>query len=365
MKLLPTLLITTFVLHTAANAQQFLLLTGTYTQTGSKGICVHQWDAATGRATAKDALATSNPSFLALAPDGKMLFAVNENQPGTISCFRFNKSDGSGRLLNQVASGGNNPCYIAVHPSGKWLVAGNYSSGTLISYRIRKSGLTTPPLQTLQHQGSSVNPTRQNNAHVHATVFAANGKELYVTDLGTDLLHIYQTTKRRGIVKEKQRLQLPAGSGPRHLAIHPNNNVLYVLNELTATVAVVQRNNQRWELQHLHPILPTLPESEPGAADIHLSPDGRFLYCSNRGNTNSISVFSVSDNGSLHFLETKSSGGMKPRNFTIDPTGNYLLVANQDSDSIAVFRRSTETGSISDTGIRIGIPQPVCLIWVQ
>lgn len=349
-------------------AQQFTLFAGTYTGSGSKGIYVYRFNAATGRAQLLHQTdSAEHPSYLALSPNGKTLYACNETasaEGGRISAYAVD-TNGRLRLLNQQFTGGNHPCYVAVHPSGKWVVVGNYSGGSVVAFPVNGDGSLQAYAQLIQHEGKGPNQQRQEKPHVHATVFSGDGNLLYVPDLGTDKLMLY-----RFDAKAAKPLQAAAqpfvasqpGSGPRHFTFHPNGKWAYLMEELSGTVqhyAVQQGRLVARQRISTHPDTATGVRS---SADIHVSPDGRFLYASNRGNQNSLTIFRIAPaTGRLSLVGFQSTGGQTPRNFCIDPSGKYLMVANQNSDAIVVFKRAMRTGLLQQTGELLRVPKPVCL----
>jgi 6-phosphogluconolactonase len=356
------------LLSVSAFAQEYVLFIGTYTGSGSKGIYVYRFDAATGTAQwVSNTDSSNNPSFLAVAPDGKHLYAVNETggaQPGHVSAYAFDRASGQLHLLNTQPTGGDHPCYISVDRSGKWAVVGNYSGGSLTALPIAKDGTLNPYAQLVQHTGSSANKERQEKAHVHAAVFSPDQRYLFSPDLGTDKLTIYKFNP--AAQEPLQPAITPfttstAGNGPRHFTFSPNKKFAYLVEELSGTVAAFKY--AAGKLTFLQRISTHAADYKgaKGSADIHLSPDGKFLYASNRGDANSIAIFSVAANGRLQLKGIQSTMGVHPRNFMIEPTGNYLLVANRDSDAIVIFKRSAKTGLLRDTGRRIEVPKPVCL----
>lgn len=352
----------------SAFAQDFFLLVGTYTSSGSKGIYVYNFNAATGKATwLSNTEGVVNPSYLAIAPNHQFVYAVTETataNAGSVSAFAFDKQTGKLTFLNKQSSGGDNPCYVSVHKSNKWIVIGNYSGGSLAALPINKDGSLLPYAQHVQHTGSSVNKQRQDKAHVHSTVFSPGNKYLFTPDLGLDKVFIYR-------FKASAKLPLTAatpafaatepGSGPRHFTFHPNKKFAYLVEEMSGYVSSFSyREGQLTLIQRIN-AHPANYSGKIGSADIHLSPDGRFLYASNRGDANTIASFAVNSNGTLKALQYDSTLGKTPRNFIIDPTGNYLLVANQTTNNIVVFKRDKTTGALTPTGEEIKVPTPVCL----
>lgn len=349
-------------------AQDYFLFIGTYTGSGSKGIYVYRFNAATGTAQwVSNTDSSANPSYLAIAPDGKHLYAVNETggeQPGHVSAYAFDRATGSLTFLNTQPTGGDHPCYISVARNGKWAAVANYSGGNLTVLPISADGTLQPYAQLVQHTGTGADKERQERAHVHAAVFSPDQQYLFSPDLGMDKLMIYRFNAASQ--KPLQPAKMPfaksaAGSGPRHFTFSPNKKFAYLIEELSGTVAVYAYQNGTLTFLQRIATHPANYTGAKGSADIHLSPDGKFLYASNRGDANSIAVFSVAANGRLQLRGIQSTLGVHPRNFIIDPTGNYLLVANRDSDAIVIFKRSAKTGLLRDTGKRIEVPKPVCL----
>jgi 6-phosphogluconolactonase len=350
--------------------QEWYLVAGTYTDGKSEGIYVYKFNSATGVATKISTTKTSNPSFLAVAPGEKALYAVNENKPGTVSAFSFNKDSGIVRELNRQPVSGDHPCYVTVHRNGNWLLVGNYSSGNLVVFPITNKGVIGKSIQTISHKGAGPNFQRQRGPHVHATVFSPDGKYLFVPDLGTDKIMIYRFNEQTGQLSSHDQPfeKSKGGAGPRHMEFHPNGRFAYLMEELSGTIKVMAYNgnghlSSNRQSVNAHDSAYT---DEIGSADIHVSPDGNFLYCSNRGKSNTIGIFKVNQQtGMLMLAGHQSTLGEKPRNFNFDPSGNFLLVANQDSDSIVVFSIDKATGLLTDTGHRIFVPKPVCIKWVS
>lgn len=350
-------------------AQSFHLFIGTYTGTGSKGIYVYRFDTKSGDVEAishTDSLA--NPSYLTIAPSGRYIYAVNETDArdtGYISAFAFDPKSGQMTFLNRQPSGGAHPCYVAIDKTGRWVVAGNYTGGSLALLSVNEDGSLQAPDQTIQHMGSSVNKSRQEKAHVHATVFSPDDRYIFSPDLGMDKVMIYRfDPKEKTMIKPAAQpfVISEGGSGPRHFTFHPNKKYAYLIEEMSGTVvAFAYKNGALTFLQRIA----THPDGYKdaiGSADIHVSPDGRFLYASNRGDENTITIFSVDQkSGKLQVKGFQPTLGKTPRNFMIDPTGRFLLVANQETNNIVIFRRDQQTGLLEATGKQVEIPKPVCL----
>lgn len=349
------------------------LIVGTYTNGFSQGIYVYDFNSSNGNTIILDSIKTSNPSFLAVSPNKKFVYAVNEdadslNNGGRVSAFKFNKKKGTLQFINSVPSGGNHPCFIRFDKTGKWAIAANYSGGSFSILGVNKNGSVSPANTIIQHKGSSLNKKRQVAAHVHATQLSNDNKYLLVADLGMDKLFVYDFDEVHGTVTENKggSTSVSGGSGPRHIAFHPSQKFVYLSQELNGTVAVFNFS-ETGQLKLLQTIS-ALPENYKGSfsvADIHVSADGRFLYASNRGESNSIVMYRINPNtGVLSLLGYQPTLGLKPRNFNFDPTGNFLLVANQDSNDIVIFKIDRQTGLLQDSGLKIKVPNPVCIQWL-
>lgn len=360
-----------FFVSAIVAAQEATVFIGTYTGTGSKGIYTYAFNTQTGEAriiTSTDSNSIQNPSFLALSPDKRFLYAVNETggeTPGSLSSFSVDES-GKLQFLNTVPTGGDHPCYVAVSKNSKWVLAGNYSGGNASAFPLNDDGSLQPFSQLVQHKGKGPNTARQEKAHVHATVFDPSNQYVFVPDLGVDKVYIYRFRSEAG--KPLQPASQPymaaqPGSGPRHFTFHPNGRYAYLMEELSGAVSAYRfQNGKLVSLQHISAHLPGYKGSK-GSADIHVSSDGKFLYASNRGEANSIAIFSVGPDGKLKWVGQVSSGGRSPRNFTLAPGGKFLLVANQETNNVVVFKRDAATGKLTPTGATLSIPKPVCLVF--
>lgn len=368
MKKIFSIIVFLLILHTSFSQDKYWLFTGTYTSTTSTGIYIHSFDSKTGEASAIDSIKTSNPSFLAFSPNYKTLYAVNENVDGEVSVFSFNRKKTQLSFIKSISSNGKHPCYIDVDKTGKWIAVGNYSSGNFSVPAAPGNPLETLPVITMGHEGKSVDEKRQASPHVHSTVFSPDNKFLLVNDLGIDKIVVYRFFDGSGLVRPSGEIAIAAGSGPRHLAFHPQKDYLYLLNELNGTINVFRYQSDNGKMQPLQTIssVDSSFKGYAGSADIHLSADGKFLYASNRGDANNIAIFSVNErDGLLTNIGFQPVLGKAPRNFSIDPSGKFLLVANQDSDEIVVFNRDVNTGLLTESDKRILIPRPVCLKWVK
>ena len=351
------------------------LLIGTYTSGKSEGIYVYNFNSKTGDNSFVSSSKVANPSYLAVSSDNKKVYAVTENADstkfgvgGAISAFSFDNKKGTLTYLNQQFSGGLHPCYVTVDHLGKWVFAANYTSGTAAMIALNTDGSLGSVKQILKDTGSGPNKQRQKEPHVHSAMLSPDNNYLLTPDLGTDKVMIYQFDKNKGILNAAKPAfseSIP-GSGPRHLDFHPNNRFVYLIEELTGTVVAFKyRSGKLQKIQRMS-ALPANFTGSIGSADIHISRDGEFLYCSNRGSSNSITIFKIDSlTGKLTLVGEQSCLGKTPRNFNFDPTGNFLLVANQQSDDIVIFKIDKKTGLLSDTNKRINVPNPVCIKWIK
>lgn len=346
------------------------MIVGTYDSPKSEGIYVYSFNSKDGSATAISHVKTPNPSFLAISPDEKYVYAVHETAPqdgkgGEVAAFTFNKQTGTLTLLNKQLSGGDHPCHVEVDKTGKWVFVSNYSSGSLSVLPVNADG-SLGTATTIQHKGSGPH-TRQKGPHVHSAIMSGDNKQLMVSDLGIDKVMVYSFDAATGKLAPSGEASYQArrGSGPRHFTFHPNNKYAYVIEELIGNVSVFDYTNRKLEPWQLISSMTKHDTSFPGSADIHVSPDGKFVYASNRGDVNNIAIYRVPKKiAGLTLVAHQSTLGKTPRNFSIDPSGKYLLCGNQNSDEIVVFKRNKKTGLLTDSGKRILVGKPVCIKWV-
>jgi 6-phosphogluconolactonase len=359
-------------------AQKFLVYVGTYTdKTNSKGIYAYEFDAATGKLTARGLAAkTPNPSWVVLHPNGKWAYAANESgKQSSISAFSIDPKSATLTLLNQLPALGEDPCYLSFDKTGKYLFVANYTSGNVVVFPILPDGKLGEHTSSIQDGGVlGPNKARQEAPHAHWIEPSINGRAVYVADLGLDLLLTYRLDASNGtlygaplssITRYKNAWSVPVnpGDGPRH-AVFGANGHLYVLGEMQSTVTDILLDPNK----DIEPVqrISTIPSDYNGrndAAEIVLHPSGNWLFASNRGH-DSIAVFSVdSATGKLERVGDYSTGGKEPRHFAIDPTGQFLLAENQNSNSIVVFRINAETGALSQVAVTEGVPSPVCLVF--
>ncbi len=359
----------------AAAKAEYLVYIGTYTGQKSEGIYAYRFDAATGQLTSLGLVSeTANPSFLAVHPSRRFLYAVNEisdykgGNSGAVSAFMIDHRTRKLRFLNQVSSRGGDPCYVEVDKTGRYVLVANYSGGSVAVFPVLQDGRLDEASAFVQHAGSSVNPERQQGPHAHSINLSPDNRYAIAADLGLDQLLTYSFDSSKGALAPNHPAftKVTPGAGPRHFAFHPSGRSAYVITEMQSTVFAFSYDAASGVLRELQTIS-TLPRDFAGdnsGAEIQVHPTGKFLYGSNRGH-NGIAVFVIdAGKGTLTPVEHVPTQGKTPRNFEIDPTGSYLFAANQDSDNIVVFRIDLKTGRLTPTGQVLEVPSPVCVKFV-
>jgi 6-phosphogluconolactonase len=358
-----------------------LVYVGTYTGPRSRGIYAFRLPAGNRDASQNIALvplglaaAASNPSFLALDPKRRLLFAVNEvgrfegKPTGAVSAFAIDTAKGSLRLINQRPSAGAGPCHLALDRSGRHLAVANYNSGSVSVLPVASDGRLGAASQVVQHTGSSVDKDRQAGPHAHCVTFDRANRFLFVCDLGLDKVLAYRFDTQRGTLTphDPPFAAVTPGAGPRHLVFRPDGRFAYVVNEMSSTITAFRYDADAGVLHDVQTVS-TLPEHFEGTnsgAEIDVHPSGRWLYVSNRGH-NSVVLFAIDpDTGRLAYVEEQGTGGFKPRHFGIDPSATYLAVGNQDSDTILVARIDAGTGRLKPSGVLTHAPSPVCMTFL-
>lgn len=356
---------------TTSNEDYFVFV-GTYTRTTSKGIYTYRFNSADGSLAYQSHISgTASPSYLAIHPSRRFLYAVSEvadfrgETSGGVAAFAIDPATGSLTQLNDQPTIGTGPCHVTVDATGKFVAVANYQSGSFALFPLEDDGRLGEASDFHQHEGSSVNTERQQGPHGHSINFDPPNRFAFAADLGIDKVLIYRldTAAGRLAPHEVPFASVAPGSGPRHFDFHPNGQFAYLINEIGCTVTAFAYDANRGALSEIHTV-GTLPEGFEGrntTADVHVHPSGKYLYGSNRGH-NSLAIFGVNEaNGRLTPAGHQSTGGKTPRNFAIDPTGKYLLAANQDTDNVVTFRIDGETGQLTPTGEETEIPIPVCL----
>jgi 6-phosphogluconolactonase len=346
----------------------YMLLVGTYTKEQSDGIYTLKFHADSGALEVlRHTRLVDNPSYLCLSKNKQFVYAVNESghpDGDSVSAFQLNATTGELFFLNAVNTRGIHPCYVSTDNAGKHVFVANYTSGNLSVYDIESDGALSELKQSITHSGSSINKERQASPHIHATVLSNDEQFLFASDLGTDEIVTYQFNTDSALI-EYTRTKVKAGTGPRHLVFNTSGTRAYLTLEMSGEVAVFEHKaGSLLEVQTIS--LEDISFSGThSAADIHISAVGDYLYASNRGASNTLSVFKIdSENGHLSFVERQSVNGLTPRNFVIDPSGNYLLVANQDSNNITVFKRNIHSGSLKLISDTFELDAPVCLKFI-
>lgn len=358
-----------------AKSTDDLVYVGTYTGPKSKGIYAFRFNAKDGRAeTPFLAAETAHPTFLALAPNKRFLYAVGElgtfqgKKAGGVSAFSIDRATGRLDLLNQVSSGGPGPCHLVLDATGKWVLVANYGGGSVALLPIQGNGALGEAVSFHQHQGSSLNPQRQEGPHAHGVTLDAANRVAIVPDLGLDRLMIYRLDAVNGRLtpNDPPHAAVKPGSGPRHLAFAPDDKHAYGINELSSTVTVYAYDSAGGSLAEVQ-TLSTLPDGfdrDNSTAEIEVHPTGKFVYGSNRGH-DSIAVFARDlQRGTLERVANVPTQGKAPRNFAIDPTGAWLWAANQGSDNLVLFRIDPERGLLQPAGVTVDIGSPVCVQYV-
>jgi 6-phosphogluconolactonase len=387
MKLLAVAIATLLCSTEEASAQKrtpnkpYVVYVGTYTnKTASKGIYAYRFDPGTGKLSSLGLAAESqDPSFVAVHPSGKYLYAVNEidtfqgQKSGAVSAFSIDLKTAKLTLLNQVPSKGAGPCHVSVDKSGKFVLVANYDGGSVAVFPVREDGSLGSASAFVEHSGSSVNKERQEGPHAHWFSASPDNHFALAADLGLDEILIYRFNAAKGMLapNDPPYAKVNPGAGPRHIAFHPNGKFAYVLTEMGDSVTAFAYKAGNGSLLPLQTVsaLSMLHKDYKGpkeAAEIAVHPNGKFLYASNRGGIDTISVFSIdAAKGTLQLKDEYPTMGKTPRNCAIDPTGKFLLAANQESNNIVVFRIDATTGALSPTGDPVEVPAPVCIMFLR
>jgi 6-phosphogluconolactonase len=341
-----------------------LLLIGTYTTEGAEGIYAADFDPGSGHLAGLRCVAgLEQPSYLAVRPGGRNLYSVSElvgpdgRTGGTVASFAMEQGTGTLRPLTSRPSGGAGPCYVTCHPSGRWVAAANFVTGTVVVYPVEQDGALGLASCTLQHPGAA--------PRAHCIRFDPTGQWAYAADLGIDRVMLYRFDDVRGLLTpfEPPFLAARQGAGPRAVALVPGSTRACVVNELDSTLMLLELDPARGRVGVLATTttLPAAASRENACADVHVHPNGRFVYCSNRGH-NSIAVFALRGDA-LEPIGHQSTTGRWPRSFCLSPDGTWLLAANQHTHNVATFRVDAATGALSPTGALFPVPAPVCVAW--
>jgi 6-phosphogluconolactonase len=340
----------------------------------SEGISVFGFDRADLSFTHIQTLSDrTGAGFQAIHPDGNVLYSVSgqplteDSSHGTLSAYKIDRETGKLELLNERSAEGRGPAHVSVDPLGRFVYVSNYSSGNISVFAVQEDGGLSEVLDVAQHEGSSVNERRQQGPHAHAADPSPDGRFLYVSDLGIDKIKIYEVDRDTGVLTPAVTpyAENEPGAGPRHFTFHPNAEFAYSVEELSLTVAAFSVDNETGALEQIQRVelLPDDIEGDEGmtAADIHISPDGNFLYATTRG-ADIVTIFSIDQSaGELRTVGHESTLGGHPRNFMIDQKGEFILVANRDNDNVVMFIRDSETGELEPAGAELNVPRVVCV----
>lgn len=361
----------------SAIADNYRVYIGTYTSGDSisKGIYTCSFDTETGKLTEPTfAVELKNPSFLAIHPGGKFLYAVNELSEGEgkgtggVTSLKIN-ADGTLTAINHQPSLGGAPCHCNVDATGTSLLIANYIGGNVVVYPIDADGSLKPASCNIQHAGKSKDPSRQEVSHAHSINLSSDNRFAYAADLGLDKVMIYDFDAAQHLLTPAKQpfVTVPPGGGPRHFAIHPSGKFAYTNNETTLVVTAFGRDPKDGGLTSIQDIS-TIPKGFDGrksTAECLAHPSGKFLYVSNRGHE-TITAYTIDPtSGLLTYVENEPTGGNEPRNFFIDPSGKWLLAENQNSDSVFVFTIDQKTGELTPTGDSVKVGKPVCIRMVK
>jgi len=359
----------------AQNVATYDVLVGSYTQGKSEGIYRYRFDSQSGKIDSqpRQVIKSENPSWLTLSKDQRRLFAVNENGPGQrdtvgkVSSFAIDGKSHEVTPINQVESKGDEPTHSSLSPDGRFLFVSNYAvhpdpGGALTVVPVDTSGKLSAVVQTSTHPASHVDPERQASSHVHSVVPTPDGKYLIASDLGADKLFIYRyDSKARHPLQPARNptVELPAGSGPRHVLFSHDGKHAYLTLEMSAQVVLFDYHDGVFKRTQLIDLADKSVQQKNSAGGLHSSPDGKFLYVANRGEANQLVVFAIAPaTGQLKEIQRRSVEGTEPREFSIDPTGHFLLIANQKSNQIVILRRDTKTGLLGETVQKMDVDSP-------
>ncbi|OOV19222.1 lactonase family protein [Flavobacterium sp. LM4] len=369
MKLKITFFSLAFLASFHAFSQNTYVFLGSYNKDKTaESIQVYELDSLNGNLTkitsAKDII---NPSYLTVSPNGKYVYACTDTKTpnsGSVSSFEFNPQNKSLTFLNKKGSGGENPVYVSVHKSGKWLVNANYTEGSVSVHPLLENGKIDSIAQNFQYTDGSVHKERQTRSHVHSAIFSPEFDYLFLPDLGADKIRCYrfdETQKQPLTETQITFTKTDLEAGPRHFTFHPNQKYGYCIEEMSGSVSVYQyESGSLKKIQRIN----TYSGETKGvleSSDIHISPDGKFLYASNRGKENNIAIFSIAKNGILKNIGYQSTFGNHPRIFAIDETGKFLIATNVNSGNVIVFKRNPKTGLLKKTGNEIKMENVSCV----
>lgn len=350
--------------------QRYFVYIGSYAASDQPGIHIYSLDEHSGQLELIDQFAgIDNPSYLAFNSQQTRIYAVSETQSfqgrqgGSVVALTRDPATGRLAFLNQLPTDGADPCYVTVDPTDSMLMLVNYTGGSFCAYSLNQDGSIAQQTDFIQQHGKGFRPDRQEGPHPHSIVLDQRGKNVLLADLGLDKIFAYRLNLATKKFIARSVTPLTPGTGPRHTIFSADGRYVYIINELASSINVFTYDSDTTTL-NLCQSISTLPTDYTGkniSADIHISPDGHFLYGSNRGH-DSIAVYRIDqNNGTLSFIQHVATGGRTPRNFAITPGGRFLLAANQDTDSVVVFTIDQDKGKLEPTGTVLSMPQPVCI----
>ena len=354
-----------------AQQKKEILYVGTFSVRGSQGIYAFSFDRAKRTLKLLQAVPSlESPSYLTVHPSGKFLYSVNRGRAdvtdggGSVSAYGIDAKSGKLSGISHRSSYGDDPCHITIDKTGKYAFISNYTRGNLVVLQLFDDGLIGSPSDAKKYVGSSINSARQETPHIHSATISPDNKFLYVADLGTDKVYIYDFNASNGTLAPAKtpEVTVSRGSGPRHFTLHPNGKFAYLAEELTSSVCTFSVNQTTGSLSILQDTVRSLPMEFNGSntsADIHTGLNGKYLYMSNRG-LNALSIFSIAPNGKVALIGQQETG-KTPRNFLVDPKGEFVFVASQDGDTITMYRINSKTGKLTAVGKPVNVPSPVCL----
>ena len=370
-KVFAVLLFISFFYSGTAQQKKEILYVGTFSVRGSQGIYAFSFDRAKRTLKLLQTVPSlESPSYLTIHPSGKFLYSVNRGRAdvadngGSVSAYGIDPVSGKLSGIGHRSSYGDDPCHITIDNTGKYAFISNYNRGNLVVLQLFDDGVIGSPSDAKKYVGHSINTARQESPHIHSATISPDNRFLYVADLGTDKIYIYEFNADNGTLTPAKTPEVTVnrGSGPRHFTIHPNGKFAYLAEELTSTVCTFSLNKTTGALAVIEDTVRSLPSGFAGnntSADIHTDVNGNYLYVSNRG-LNSLSIFSIAPNGKLA-LKDHQETGKTPRNFLVDPKGEFVFVASQDDDTITMYRVNSKTGKLVAVGKPVKVPSPVCL----
>lgn len=340
------------------------LLIGTYTSNQSEGFYMYNFNTEDAKVQYISETKVENPSFLTVSTSGDFIYSVSENsdESSAVHAYSFDKEKNEIHLINKQNTNGVAPCYITIDKNRTHAITANYGSGNISVFAITEDGGLSPESQTIQFEGSSINKERQNEPHLHCVQFSPDGRFLFANDLGTDRIYKFKVnpnnSKNYLQQKKKETIDLKPGSGPRHLTFHPNGKLAYLINELSGTIECFHYDTKKGKLDAFQTVLADEYQAE-GSGDIHISPNGDFLYASLRIKNDGIAIYSIDEvTGELQRVGYQNTGA-HPRNFTISPSGDHLLVACRDTNKVEIYEVDKETGLLTPTNKAIELSNPV------